>query len=224
MVGLLFISVVNGAGVRRATYLCLDTTKNVDRNWDINVSFIIHVNFDHSWVEHYLVMLKSMHCNLKEGRHVAWLETCAHTSYLSSIPDISYSTNLMYIYRCTIPNTTRALKSTYPLCTLHTKPAVLTISARPVMCMSRRHMTCTEQGQWLWPTKTCYLSYSWALPDDSKHTEADFWTVSTDSLHLRFAQVSRSQDLAILCWRQMTDKADSFTPCTWKLRRFIFCY
>ena len=55
--GLLFIFVVNRAGVRRATYLCLDSTKNVDKNWDINVSFIIHVNFDHTWVEHYPVTL-----------------------------------------------------------------------------------------------------------------------------------------------------------------------
>ena len=29
--GLLFISVVNGAGINRATYLCLDSTKNVDK-------------------------------------------------------------------------------------------------------------------------------------------------------------------------------------------------
>ena len=40
-----FPFVVNGAGIRRASYLCLDSTKNVDKNWDINVSFIIHVNF-----------------------------------------------------------------------------------------------------------------------------------------------------------------------------------
>ena len=31
--------------------------KNVDKNWNINVSFIIHVNFDHAWVEHYPVTL-----------------------------------------------------------------------------------------------------------------------------------------------------------------------
>ena len=29
--GLLFVFVVNGAGARRATYLCLDSTKNVDK-------------------------------------------------------------------------------------------------------------------------------------------------------------------------------------------------
>ena len=57
--GLLFVIVVNRADVRRATYLCLDSTKNVDKNWDINVLFIIHVNFDHVWAEHYPVTLNS---------------------------------------------------------------------------------------------------------------------------------------------------------------------
>ena len=57
VVGLLFIIVVNGAGIRRATYLCLDYTKNVDKNWKLNVSFSVHVNFDHAWVEHYPVTL-----------------------------------------------------------------------------------------------------------------------------------------------------------------------
>ena len=36
--GLFFVFVVNRAGVGRATYLCLDSTKNFDKNWDINVS------------------------------------------------------------------------------------------------------------------------------------------------------------------------------------------
>ena len=57
VVGLLFVFVVKGAGVRRATYLFLDSTRNVDKNWDINVSFIIHVNVDHAWAEHYPVTL-----------------------------------------------------------------------------------------------------------------------------------------------------------------------
>ena len=35
-------------GIRRAIYLCLDFTKNMDKNWNINVSFIIIVNFDHA--------------------------------------------------------------------------------------------------------------------------------------------------------------------------------
>ena len=55
-----FLLVVNGAGVRRDTYLCLDSTKNVDKNWDINVSFVIHMNFDHAWAEHYPVTLTSL--------------------------------------------------------------------------------------------------------------------------------------------------------------------
>ena len=46
-----------GAGIRRATYLCLDCAKNVDKNWNITVSSIIHVNFDHAWAEHYPVTL-----------------------------------------------------------------------------------------------------------------------------------------------------------------------
>ena len=54
---LVFIFVVHGAGVWRATYLCLDCTKNVDKNWNINVLFIIHVNFDCAWAEHYPVTL-----------------------------------------------------------------------------------------------------------------------------------------------------------------------
>ena len=50
--GSLFVFVDHGAGIRRATYLCLDCAKNVDKNWNIIVSFIIHVNFDHVWVEY----------------------------------------------------------------------------------------------------------------------------------------------------------------------------
>ena len=57
MAGLLFVSVNHGAGIRRASYLCIDCAKNVDKNWNITVSFIIHVNFDHAWAEHYPVTL-----------------------------------------------------------------------------------------------------------------------------------------------------------------------
>ena len=59
MAGLLFVFVDHGAGIRRATYLCHDCAKNVDKNWNITVSFIIHMNFDHAWAEHYPVSLKS---------------------------------------------------------------------------------------------------------------------------------------------------------------------
>ena len=57
--GLLFVFVDYGAGIRSATYLCLDCAKNVDRNWNITASFIIHVNFDHAWTEHYPVTLNA---------------------------------------------------------------------------------------------------------------------------------------------------------------------
>ena len=48
--GLLFVFVDHGAGIRSATYLCLDCAKNVDKNWNITASFIIHINFDHACV------------------------------------------------------------------------------------------------------------------------------------------------------------------------------
>ena len=55
---LLFAFVDHRAGIRRATYLYLDCAKNVDKNWNITVSFLIHVNFDNAWAEHYPVPLK----------------------------------------------------------------------------------------------------------------------------------------------------------------------
>ena len=48
--GLLFVFEVKGAGIKRATYLCLDSKKNMD----IKFLIIIHyMNFDHVWAEHY---------------------------------------------------------------------------------------------------------------------------------------------------------------------------
>ena len=38
--GLLFVFVVHGAGIRRATYLCLDCTKNVSKIWTIKILFM----------------------------------------------------------------------------------------------------------------------------------------------------------------------------------------
>ena len=67
---LLIVFVVNGAGVRRATYLCLDSTMNVNKNWDINVSFIFHVNFDHAWAEHYPVTLTSVSATNRIINHI----------------------------------------------------------------------------------------------------------------------------------------------------------
>ena len=29
----------------------------MDKNWKLNVSFSVHVNFDHAWAEHYPVTL-----------------------------------------------------------------------------------------------------------------------------------------------------------------------
>ena len=57
--GLLFVFVDHGAGMRRDTYLCPDCTKNVDKNWNITVSFIIHMNCDHAWAKYYPVTLNS---------------------------------------------------------------------------------------------------------------------------------------------------------------------
>ena len=62
---LLFVFVAHGAGVRRATYECLDCTKNMDKNLCINLSFIIHVNFDHAWAQHYPVTISIIMKKLK---------------------------------------------------------------------------------------------------------------------------------------------------------------
>jgi hypothetical protein len=59
--------------------------------------------------------------------------------------------------------------------------------------------------------KIPYLGRSWALPNDSKHNEAGFWTISTDSLCLRVAKMPRSRDLAMFVLT--TDRqTDCFTP------------
>ena len=42
-----------------------------------------------------------------------------------------------------------------------------------------------------------YLRRSWILPNDSKHNEASFSTITTDMLYLRVAQTPRSPDLVI---------------------------
>ena len=68
---LLFVFVVHGAGVRRATYLCLDCTKNMDKNWNLSISFIIHVSFDHAWAEHYPKTLRYA------NKIIITLHTCA---------------------------------------------------------------------------------------------------------------------------------------------------
>ena len=61
--------------------------------------------------------------------------------------------------------------------------------------------------------KMKYLRRSWTLPNDSKHNEASFSTISMDMLHLQVAQMLRSPDLAIFVLMTTTDKTDYFTPC-----------
>ena len=57
--------------------------------------------------------------------------------------------------------------------------------------------------------KMQYLRRSWALPNDSKHNETSFSTISTDMLYLWAAQMPRSPIFV----PTMTDKTDYFTPC-----------
>ena len=58
--------------------------------------------------------------------------------------------------------------------------------------------------------KTQYLQRSWTLPNDSKHTEASFSTILTDTLYLRVAEMPRSLDLAIFVLWQ-TNYDDRYT-------------
>ena len=81
--GLRFVFVNHGAGIRRATYLCLDCAKNVYKNWNITVAFIIHVNLDHAWAEHYPVTLIGMlmvDMVLRTGGHYKLDHTCSFPS------------------------------------------------------------------------------------------------------------------------------------------------
>ena len=57
--------------------------------------------------------------------------------------------------------------------------------------------------------KIKYLRRSWALPNHSKHNEASFSTISTDSLYLRVAQTPISPDLAIF----VLTTIECFTSC-----------
>ena len=63
--------------------------------------------------------------------------------------------------------------------------------------------------------KMQYLRRSWTLPNDSKHNEASFSTISTGKLYLRFAQMPRSPDLAIfvLTTDDRRQTTDHITPC-----------
>ena len=56
--GLLFIFVDHGAGIRRAILACALTVQRMWTKTGIELHhFIIHVNFDHAWAEHYPVTL-----------------------------------------------------------------------------------------------------------------------------------------------------------------------
>ena len=67
--------------------------------------------------------------------------------------------------------------------------------------MSRKHMVGSvhniihRRGQQ--NAKMQHLRCLWTLPNDSKHNEASFSTISTDILYLRVAQMPRSPDPAI---------------------------
>ena len=60
--------------------------------------------------------------------------------------------------------------------------------------------------------KMQHLQRSWTLPNDSKHTEAGFSAILTDTLYLRVAQMPRSPDLAIFVLTD-NDDSDYITPC-----------
>jgi hypothetical protein len=54
--------------------------------------------------------------------------------------------------------------------------------------------------------KTSYLGRLWALPNDSKHNEAGFLTISIDSLCLRVAQVPIDLEIWRYLCRQMDNR------------------
>ena len=68
-------------------------------------------------------------------------------------------------------------------------------------CAHEQHEQKPHGQQWVWPIGAAninaLLRRSWAVPKDSKHTEATFLSISTDLLCLRVAQMPRCPDLAI---------------------------
>ena len=88
----------------------------------------------------------------------------------------------------------------------HTRPAMLTISTRPVVCMSRKHMACSGQSGWAWlqwPTLFVTLE---GLARRFEHTEVSFSPVLTDLLHLQVVRMPRNRDLTISCWQMIDDR------------------
>ena len=53
--------------------------------------------------------------------------------------------------------------------------------------MSKKHMVAVVLTGMA--NKMQYLQHSWTLPNDSKHNEASFLTISTDMLYLRVTQI-----------------------------------
>ena len=94
------------------------------------------------------------------------------------------------------------------------------IPTRQLVCMSRKHMTCSGHSQWVWlrwPTNTRWFVM---LMGHAKWFEAylgSFSPISTYSICLQFSRMPRCPDLAILVTTMTTDKTDYFTPCacTW---------
>ena len=108
--GLFLFFVDHGAGIRRATYLYLDCAKNVDKNWNKTVSFIIHVNFDHVWAEHYPVTLMLtciVHSALKGPD--SWMPICKHF-FILLIYNEKYFSDIVHVL------TWRAQKMRSPTC------------------------------------------------------------------------------------------------------------
>ena len=97
----------------------------------------------------------------------------------------------------------------------HTPRAAVSTTFTYILCqvvrMSRKHMVGSVHRRGQQNAKMQYLRCLWTLPNDSKHNEASFSTISTDILYLRVAQMPRSPDSAIFVLT--TDTTDHFTPC-----------
>ena len=112
----------------------------------------------------------------------------------------------VYVLGCWLQCTTWSLLI-LELCRAHTPRAasasrsvytalltIFTYTIYQVVRMCIKHMGVQLIGV---ANKIPYLGRSWTLPNDSKHNEGGFSTISTDSLYLRVAQVPRYRDLAI---------------------------
>ena len=121
------------------------------------------------------------------------------------------STDLLIILELYRAHTPRAAASMWD-----SLPAVCW---RPLLNINCARLCAWTESTW-WvelmgvANKMQYLRRSWTLPNDSKHNEASFSTISTDMLYLRVTQTPRSPDLAIFVLTTTDDrKTDYFTPC-----------